>query len=360
VNDLRVALLHPCYWPEVQRGVERLIHEHATDLIAAGNSAHLITSHPGPPSRSVEEGLEITRHWRPPDGMLRRRGFQEYVTHLPFTYLSLMAGEHDVAHAFFPGEAAIARRWAERRGRPSLFTYPGLPERQSLSSRRGRLRLLTEAVRESDAVVALTRAAADAIRRWFGVDPHVIPPGVRLERFGPTSGRDERPTIVCTAAPDDSRKRVDLLIRAFGLVRRERRDARLVFAPPLGVAVDDSLGDGIEVNPVPPDRVPEVYQRAWVTALPSRNEAFGLVLVESLACGTPVVGTRDGGIPEIVDRDGIGRLFDGAEEELARALLETFELALDPGTVGACRARAADFTTQAATGRYLELYRELL
>jgi phosphatidylinositol alpha-mannosyltransferase len=360
VSRLSIALLHPCYWPEVQRGVERLIREHATDLIATGNEPHLITSHPGPPSRSVEDGLKITRHWRPPDGLLRRRGAQEYMTHLPFSYLSLIAGDYDVAHAFFPGDAAVAHRWSQRRGRPSVFTYPGLPERQGLSSRRGRLRLLTEAVQESDAVVALTEAAASSIRRWFGTDPHVIPPGVRLERFGVTSGRDDHPTIVCTAAPDDSRKRIDLLIDAFRLVRQERPDARLVFAPPLTAAVEGTLGDGIEVKPVPPDRVPEAYQRAWVTALPSRNEAFGLVLVESLACGTPVVGTRDGGIPEIIDRPEIGRLFDGGEDQLAEALLEAFELAVAPGTADACRARAADFSTEAATARYEALYRELL
>jgi phosphatidylinositol alpha-mannosyltransferase len=360
VSGLSVALLHPCYWPEVQRGVERLIHEHATDLIATGNTPHLITSHPGPPSRSVEDGLKITRHWRPPDGLLRRRGAQEYMTHLPFSYLSLIYGDYDVAHAFFPGDAAVAQRWSQRRGRPSIFTYPGLPERRGLSSRRGRLKLLTEAVERSDAVVALTQAAADSIQRWFGVDTRVIPPGVRLERFKMTTGRNEHPTIVCTAAPDDSRKRIGLLIDAFRLVRRERPDARLVFAPPLAAAVEGTLGDGIEVTPVAPDRVPEVYQRAWVTALPSRNEAFGLVLVESLACGTPVVGTRDGGIPEIIDRPEIGRMFDGGERELAGALLETLDLALAPGTEDACRARAADFSTESATGRYEALYGELL
>src|SRR5258708_1559062 len=48
-----------------------------------------------------------------------------------------------------------------------------------------------------------------------------------------------------------------------------------------------------------------IYGEAWVSALPAVDEAFGLALVESLACGTPVVGYAQGGIPEILDRPGI-------------------------------------------------------
>jgi glycosyltransferase involved in cell wall biosynthesis len=103
-----------------------------------------------------------------------------------------------------------------------------------------------------------------------------------------------------------------------------------------------------------------VYQRAWVSALAARNEAFGLVLVEALACGTPVVGPNDGGVPEIVDRPEIGRLFQGGEEELARALLEALELAGDEGTAAACRARAGAFSTEATARGYEGIYRELI
>ena len=78
--------------------------------------------------------------------------------------------------------------------------------------------------------------------------------------------------------------------------------------------------------PEPPDpsRVASVYREAWVSVLPSVGEALGLVLVEALACGTPVVGSRLDGIPEVIDRNEIGRLFDGDDPAaLATALLET-------------------------------------
>jgi glycosyltransferase involved in cell wall biosynthesis len=65
-------------------------------------------------------------------------------------------------------------------------------------------------------------------------------------------------------------------------------------------------------------------------------------------------------VPEIVDRPEVGRLFDGGEEELARALLEALELAGDEGTPAACRARAAAFSTEATARGYEAIYRELV
>ena len=76
-----------------------------------------------------------------------------------------------------------------------------------------------------------------------------------------------------------------------------------------------------------------------MTVLTSQAEAFGLVLVESLACGTPVVASTDGAGPEIVDRPGIGALFDVPEPDaVATTLLGAIDL---PDPAAACRARRA-------------------
>jgi len=361
---LRVALLNPCYWPEVRRGSERFARELADGLIARGHSPRLITSHRGLPSRTVEDGLEVLRVWRPPDGRLRHRVYEDHLTHVPFSYAALRAGHDDIAHALYPTDGLAAVRWGGRTGRPVVFSHMGIPHRQGLASRRRRVEILQRVIAGSSAVVALSRHSAAAFERWLGVTPRVIAAGVDLDAFRPGEPRAEHPTIVCAAAIDRPRKRVGLLVEAFAIVRRDRPDARLVLSRPssaAGVAAAPA-GEGIVLADLD-DRAElrRAYATAWVTALPSRDEAFGLVLTESLACGTPVVGSNDGGIPEIVDRPEIGRLFDGDDPAvLAGALLEVLDLAGDPGTVGACRARAGDFSTDRCTDAYLALYRELL
>jgi glycosyltransferase involved in cell wall biosynthesis len=362
VSGIRVALLNPCFWPEVQRGAERVVRELATDLIAAGHAPRLITSHPGPPSRSVEDGLPIVRHWRPPESWLLRRGGQEYMTHLPFSYLSLERGDDAIAHAFYPTDAVVARRWGARHGRPSIFWYGGVPQRNVIASRRWRVKILEEAIGGCDAVVTSSRAAADGIRRWFGVEARPIYPGVRLEEFEHGPARDEQPAIACAADPDDARKRVHLLVAAFARVRRERPGARLLLVRPRVESTARALAevDGVELVEQTPGAPAAMFHRAWVSALAAYNEAFGLVLVESLACGTPAVGMADGGVPEILHRPDVGRLFDGSEHGLTRALLEALELAEDPATADRCRTRAADFTTARTAAGCLRLYEELL
>jgi glycosyltransferase involved in cell wall biosynthesis len=159
---------------------------------------------------------------------------------------------------------------------------------------------------------------------------------------------------------------VPLLIEAHALVRRSRPGARLLLqrpAEPVLAARLAASGEGVELVDPGGDRqaLAELYRTSWVSALPSWGEAFGLVLVEALACGTPVVGSDLGAIPEVVDRDSIGRLFSGGDPEaVAEAVLGALELAGDPATRDACRARAADFSTQRMGEEYERLYLELL
>lgn len=359
---LDVALLNFAYWPEVRRGNERLVHDLAQELVRRGDAATILTSHPHRRVRAVEQGVSVVRSRRPPERLLRLRGIQDRLTHVPFSYGELRRPDFDLAHAFFLTDALASTRWAARTDRPAVFSLTGVPERANVSNLRLRRRLLELAVEGSDAVVVLSRAARDATWRWLGVEARVIHPGVDLACFRP-GARSPLPTLACVAAPDDARKRVELLVRAFELVRRERPDAQLLLLRPDDPALARRLGEPRGVRLVAPtaDAVNEMLATAWGSALCSRNEAFGLVLVESLASGTPAVGTNDGAIPEIIDRPEVGRLFEGEDErEVARALLEVLELAESPSTAAACRSRAESFSVERTGDAHRALYRELL
>jgi glycosyltransferase involved in cell wall biosynthesis len=357
---VQVALLNPVFWPEVRRGSERFAHELAHGLMDRGHHVRLLTSHRGLTRTDVEDGLEIVRSWRPPDGRLRRRLYEEHLTHVPFTYLALRRGADDLAHALYPTDALAALRWKRETGRPVVLSYMGIPHRQSLANRRLRKEIVLRACKEADAVVALSQAAARGFERWLGVEARVIPPAVDLGTFGPGDGRATAPTILCAADHTQPRKRVGLLVEAFAKVRAEHPDARLVLSRVRGA--DAPQAPGVEQADLDDrDALAQANREAWVAALPSVGEAFGLVLLEALACGTPVVAANREALPEVVDRPEIGRLFDGDDPAaLAGALLQALELARDPATAAACRARAADFSVQSCAAAYEALYRSLV
>jgi len=360
---VRVALLTPTFWPEVHRGGERIVRETADGLGALGHTPRILTSHPAAPSSSVEGGVRVDRVWRPPDRRLRSRAWEEHLTHVPFAYGSLRRGDDDLAHAFYATDALAAARWARRTGKPAVFSYLGIPHRRGLANRRGRVEAVIAAAKGAETVTALSRTAAEGFRRWLGIEAEVVYPGVALDAFTPDPAqRSEKPIVICAADPGEPRKRVDLLVRALPAVRRGRPGTELHLVRPADAALARRLDaeTGVRLfDPVqrPEDLAPR-YRTAWVSALPSLGDSFGLVLAEALACGTPVVGTRDGAIPEVVSSGGIGRLFDGDDPaSVAQALLEAIELAEDPATPERCQARGAEFGTDRQATAYAAIYR---
>jgi glycosyltransferase involved in cell wall biosynthesis len=352
---VKVALLNPVFWPEVRRGSERVARDLADGLIARGDRVRLITSRAGRPGVAVEDGLEVQRVWRPPGGgRLERRLYEQHLTHVPLSYAALRRFDPDVAHPFFATDALAATRWGRERGRPVVFSFMGVPHRQGLANRRWRKELLVRACAEADAVVALSQEAADAFGYWLGVEARAIAPGVDLDAFSPAPGeRAAAPTILCAADPAEPRKRVGLLLDAFARVRARHPDARLVLSRRGGAS--GPAGPGVEWRDLDgPGALAAANREAWVHALPSFGEAFGLVLAEALACGTTVVGpTR-----ELVD--GVGEHFAGDEPEpLAATLERALDRARDPATPAACRARAERFSRRATTDAYAALYGEL-
>ena len=137
---------------------------------------------------------------------------------------------------------------------------------------------------------------------WF-----VIPSFVDCARFSPGDGRAARAKfglpadrfiVLDVAALRLAHKRLDWLIREVATLRRERPDALLVVAgaPTTETSAVEQLaraelGEHCRLLPgVQRADMPDLYRAADVVAHPSLRELFGLVFVEALACGTPVIG----------------------------------------------------------------------
>ena len=348
MKPLHVALVHPFSWPEVRRGGERYLADLMWYLDRAGHRVEIITGTGERPGRSAA-GSTMTRKLRHlPPGPLARRGYGEAETFGARALPTLLRNRrYDLVHAFTP-TAAIAARLA---GHRTLYTVLGHPSRELIEALPRESRLLGRAVRMASMAAALSSASARATEEAFGRPTEVLPPGVIIDRFPlRAEPRTGPPRILFPAFATNPEKGLGTLVEAFDALLDRVPDARLVLAGPgehawaferLGARADRvrAATDVPGVGAI--EDLPARYAGSTVTALPSTNEAFGLILVESLACGTPAVCGADGGMPEIIDRPEVGRTAPfGDAPALARALEETITLASETGTPARCREHA--------------------
>jgi phosphatidylinositol alpha-mannosyltransferase len=358
---MRIALLHPTYWPEVRRGSERLAHDLGAALAARGHEVTLLATHDGATTHSLEDGMRVIRERRPPDPP----GAHLYEAHLatvPATIWRLLRGGFDLAHALLPVGGWAASRARRLGGPPYVLSVHGILNREYLVNRRYRMEMLRTAMGGAAATSVLSEAAAEPFRRYALGDPVILPGGVVCGDYEGKRSPAEAPTFLCAASLADPRKRGPLLMAAFRRLRQEVPHARLVLAggrdPHRGRAEDGRLPEGVEAAVIDrTEALARAYRSAWATVLPAIHEAFGLVLLESLAAGTPVVAARSGAGPEVAGGDGTGRLFEPDDEaDLARAMRETLELSKAPESVEHCRAQARRYDWERVVESYERVY----
>jgi spore coat protein SA len=209
---------------------------------------------------------------------------------------------------------------------------------------------LADIGRHADGIIFVSEAMQRRFHEEYPdatIRTEVVYNGVNTERFSP-SQRKEPGTkrvrdlygaggpIVLFAGRILEQKGLAPLVDAVSMIKSDIQDVRLLIVGTPGYGTehdpDDpfflelreksrSLGDAVRfVGYVDPERMPYFYAGADLTVTPSLwDEPFGKVVVESMASGTPVVASRRGGIPEIVEHSIDGVLVDTPEDPRALA-----------------------------------------
>jgi len=355
---------------------------------AAGHETRVVTPHvAGAAEREMDGGVAVTRFRYAPErlervgytGSLHRDALSKPLVamELPAFFWSFRRAalraqrelQPDIVHAHWwvPAGAVAATL-----GTPFVVTSHGSDVRLLESAPPARA-LARRVLGRAAAVTTVSRFLADDLQRLvpsLGTPVDVLPMPLDVKHF--ESGRSEAkavPPRVLYAGNLVASKGVDVLVEAVARLRGQGVECELRIlgegperSPLEALARQRGIAGAVTFSPfVSQAEMPAEYGRSTVTVLPTRGnaEGLGLTLVEALLAGSAVVGTRAGGIPEVVVEGATGLIArDGDAVELAQKigrLLSDPELRARLTSRGAERARERHAAISAAA-RFIDLY----
>jgi N-acetyl-alpha-D-glucosaminyl L-malate synthase BshA len=355
---------------------------------------------------ATELGLALARrghevHFITYDAPFRLRGYSERVffhqvetrmgryplfDHFPYT-LALASKQHEVVvaedlellhvHYAIPHAttAYLARQMLARERPLRVITTLHGTDITLVGQESSFYAITKFSIEQSDEVTAVSAYLRDETYRAFGCvscNIRVIPNFVNLQEYRPaeTGGRSG-------LAPADHKvithvsnfrevKRVRDVVRVFARIRRAMPATLVMIGD--GPERVDAENEARELSVAPDvrflgrlDSVASLLQGSDLFVLPSQTESFGLAALEAMACGSPVVASRAGGLPEVVD-DGVNGILEpvGSVEAMGRRAVE---LLRDPVRHAAMReaaiAKAQEFSADRVVPMYEALYQEV-
>lgn len=246
---------------------------------------------------------------------------------------------------------------------------------RKLTARRwhGFLRMQGRVARRIPRLLTVSRSSEVDISKAFAIPEGrltTIPLGVNTEQFRPSPERVAG-RIVCIASADAPLKGVSYLLEAVAKLRAERQVelvlvSKLVGGGPSDTRIDQlSIRDSVQVvSGLDDDELAQLLASADMACVPSLYEGFSLPAVEAMSCGTPLVATRAGAIPEVVGEQEEAALLvppmdSGALAEALGRLLDDSELRTRLGEGG--RARVEErYSWAAVAAKTAENYQQAI
>ncbi len=322
---MKIAILVNLFPPKWLAGTEIATYYLAQHLTRRGHEVHVITSlDEGLPEEICENGIHIRRLPR-----IRVR-FVGVFAFWAAIIRTIRMVNPDIVHAqslYIAIPALVSKRFLK-----IPYLVWGRGSDVYLPNRFTKLTAKT-ILKNADSVLALTKEMKRVMQVIYDREIAVVPNGIDLNEYTArlpareVEGCKKRILFVGRLHPV---KGVQYLLQAMKIVHEEMPEARLILVGDgeerdILESLTDNLGirGCVEfVGKVPHEMIPDYMYHADVFVLPSLSESFGIVNLEAMACGLPIVATRVGGLPDVIE-DGVNGYLVGTREprEIAERLL---------------------------------------
>ncbi|WP_089721719.1 glycosyltransferase [Candidatus Entotheonella palauensis] len=386
---------------QVTGGMNVYVRELSRQLSQHGIAVDVYTRRQDP---DLPEVVEFDQHARvihlnagPPAPYPKHAVFghmPEFVSHVQ-SFIAREGLQYDCLHSHYWVSGWVALRLRQSLQVPVVHMshtlgYPKNSAVQQAWEREPPMRLQVEyeVLKHSDVLIAESQASKDHMVQDYGVDPariEIIPCGVETSIFHPYDRQDARQRLGLPGGPLllfigrlQPLKGIDTLLKCVHDVRQRHDDLRVLIVGG-GVDADDPherqererlytlmqelrLDDYVRfIDAQPQEELAYYYAAADLLVMPSHYESFGMVVLEAMACGTPVVASHVGGLASTVLPGQTGFLAPvGDVQAFAQAveqLIGAPELWQSMSEAAYLRAQA--YTWPRIMKRTLQLYREV-